>query len=89
MTITGAFVLFAVYWFMLLFIILPLRLQTQQEAGRIVPGTPPSAPVDPRMKRKLFWVTVIAVGLWIPTCLVIWSGLISVSDLDTLGRFRN
>lgn len=89
MTITGALVLFAVYWFMLLFIILPLRLQSQQEAGEIVPGTPPSAPVDPQMRRKFFWVTVIALGLWLPTLLIIMSGIISVQDIDTLGRFRN
>ncbi len=40
MAITSAMVLFAVIWFATLFLILPIRLKTQAEAGDIVPGTP-------------------------------------------------
>lgn len=86
MTISAAIVLFAVYWFMMLFVILPLGLKSQEEAGSVVPGTPPSAPADPMLRRKLFWVTVIAVALWIPTCLIILSGIFTVQDFDIFGR---
>ena len=35
MGITSAIVLFAVVWFMTLFIVLPLRLETQGDAGEV------------------------------------------------------
>ena len=51
MTITAAVVLFAVVWFMVFFIVLPLRLTTQGDAGSVVPGTPKSAPRDEMVGR--------------------------------------
>ncbi len=86
MTITAAIVLFAVIWFLTLFVVLPIGLRTQGEAGEVAPGTPSSAPANPRMRRKFFWVTLIAVALWLPICAVlIWGGL-SVRDIDIWGR---
>jgi predicted secreted protein len=58
MTITAAFVLFAVLWFLALLTILPLRVRTQGEDGAVVPGTPSSAPTDADIRRKLAWATV-------------------------------
>ena len=45
MTITASLILFAVTWFMVFFIILPLRVTSQAEAGHVEPGTPRSAPL--------------------------------------------
>ncbi|MGB0798861.1 MAG: DUF1467 family protein, partial [Planktomarina sp.] len=39
MGITSALVLFAVIWFLTLLIVLPLRLQTQGDLGKVVHGT--------------------------------------------------
>ena len=78
----SAFVLYAVIWFLTLFVVLPLRLTTQAEAGRVVPGTPESAPVDARMKRRLWVTTLIGTVIWAVVATVILSGWISVSDLD-------
>jgi predicted secreted protein len=50
MGITSALVLLAVVWFMVFFVVLPLRLTTQGEAGDVVPGTHKSAPADPQLK---------------------------------------
>ena len=65
MTITASIVLFAIFWFILLFVTLPLKIKTQQETGKQTPGTPPSAPEDPQIKTKMLWVTVVAFCLWI------------------------
>ena len=65
MTITASLVLFAIFWFILLFVTLPLKIKTQQETGKQTPGTPPSAPEDPQIKTKMLWVTVVAFFLWI------------------------
>jgi len=82
MGITSAIVLFAVIWFMVLFVVLPLRMQTQGDTGDIVPGTHASAPVDPQLKRKAKITTYWAVGLWVIIAGTILSGAITVRDLD-------
>lgn len=86
MGITSAFVLFAVIWFMVFFVVLPLRMQTQGDAGDIVPGTHASAPADPQLRRKARLTTIWAVGLWIIIAGTILSGVITVRDLDWFHR---
>ena len=71
MTITSAIVLFSVYWFMILFIILPINVTTQNDERNIIEGTAPSSPVNPNLKRKFSITTIVSIILWIPTCLVI------------------
>lgn len=86
MSIFSGFVLFAVIWFLALLTILPMRVRTQEEDGRIVPGTPASAPVDPMIGRKLLWATVAAVVIWAPiAAIILWGGL-SIRDIDVWGR---
>ncbi len=86
MTITSALVLFAVIWFMLLMMALPIRQRSQQETGERVPGTPASAPVNPMVGKKMFWVTVVTVILWLPLVLLIVYGPFTIKDLDFYGR---
>lgn len=85
MSLTSGIVLFAVIWFMVFFVVLPLRLTTQGEAGEIVRGTHASAPENPRLKRKALWTTVIALLIWALVAGVIFSGVISVQSLDFFG----
>ena len=86
MAITSAIVLFAVIWFMLLLMALPMRMKSQEQDGEVVPGTPASAPVNPMIGKKMFWVTVVTIALWIPLVAFIQSGILSVSDLDFYHR---
>jgi predicted secreted protein len=86
MAITSAIVLFAVIWFMLFLMILPMRLRTQGEEGDIVPGTHSSAPENPQIKRKAKITTLITVVLWAIIFYIIVSGTITVRDLDWFGR---
>lgn len=86
MTITAAFVVYAVLWFLTLFVALPIGLRTQDEAGEVVPGTPASAPAEPQMGRIFRRVTLIALVLWAIVCAtILWSD-ISIRDLDIWGR---
>ena len=71
MTITSAIVLLSVYWFIILFIILPINVTTQNDERNIIEGTAPSSPVDPDLKRKFSITTIVSIILWIPTCLII------------------
>ncbi len=86
MGITSAIVLYAVIWFMVLFLVLPLRLVTQGDAGDVVPGTPAGAPHQAVMGRKLRLTTIVATVLWVVIAGIILSGVIEVRDFDWLGR---
>lgn len=86
MAITSAIVLFAVVWWMVFFVVLPLRLTTQDEAGEIAPGTPGSAPANLNMRRKLKWTTAVAVVVWGVIFTIIVTGAITVRDIDMMGR---
>ena len=86
MTITSALVLFAVIWFMLLFMALPLRNRSQSDDGERVPGTPASAPVNPMIGKKMLWVTVITVVLWGLLVWLILSGILTIEDIDVWNR---
>jgi len=80
----SALVLYAVIWFLTLFVVLPLRLTTQAEAGSVVPGTPESAPAEAAMRRRLIVTTVAGTLVWAVAVWVILSGAITVADLDRL-----
>lgn len=82
MTITALIVLFAIIWFMTLYISLPIGMKSQGDVGVVEPGTPASAPSDFKVKRKLKIVTLIAVPLWIAVCTAIWLSPWTMSDLD-------
>lgn len=84
MTITGAIVLFAVFWFLALYMILPLFVRSQEDAGEVEPGTSAGAPDQPMMKKKLIWTTVAAVVMWIIAYSIIEADIISVADIGRL-----
>lgn len=86
MNLTGGIVLFAVIWFMVFFVVLPVHFRSQEEAGEVVPGTPPSAPADAQIGRKAKITTLIAVPIWAAIAAVILSGVVSIADLDWFGR---
>ncbi|NBE07950.1 DUF1467 family protein [Paragemmobacter ruber] len=85
MSITAAIVLYAVTWFMVFFIVLPIRFVSQGDTGEVVPGTPKSAPATEMVGRKARLTTVIAAGVWVVLAGIILSGVISVRDLDVRG----
>ena len=81
MAITSAMVLFAVVWFMVLFIVLPIGRRTQGDEGEVVPGTQAGAPVNFNLRRTVVIVTAISLVIWAIICAVIISGVISIRDL--------
>lgn len=86
MAISSAIVLFAVIWFMTLLIALPIGLRTQGDEKDVVPGTPESAPANLRLGRKLIWVTVITILLWVPLVALILSGRLTMESIDLFNR---
>jgi predicted secreted protein len=86
MSITSAIVLFAVIWFMVFLIVIPIRLQTQGDVGKIVPGTHAGSPEVHNLQKKAWITTFVSAGLWLLIAGIILSGWITVRDLDFFDR---
>lgn len=84
MNLTGGVVLYAVLWFLVLFVILPFGQRSQADTGEVVPGTPASAPAINPLKKKALWATLIAAMLWGVIAWVILSGVITREDMAAL-----
>jgi len=56
--------IYGIIWFLCLFVILPIGVVTQDEAGDIVAGSAPSAPVRPHMLRKLLLTTILSAIIY-------------------------
>lgn len=84
MSITSAFVLYAVIWAILFYMINPLWQTSQSEDGEVAPGTPASAPVDPMIRRKAIITTAIATVLFVLAYATIELRWLTIGDLNFL-----
>ena len=82
MAITSAIVLYCVIWALLFFMINPLWQTSQAEDGKVIPGTPASAPVDPMIRKKAIVTTVIATALFVLAYSTIEFGWITLDDIN-------
>ncbi len=72
MSISLSIALYFVIWWTTLFAVLPIGVRTQGEAGDVVPGTPASAPVKPRVLWVLGVNTLVSAGVF----LIVWVGVV-------------
>lgn len=78
MGLTLGLALYFIIWWTVLFAVLPFGVRTQGEAGEVVPGTPASAPVAPRMLRTFAITTVVAGVVFALVYAVLAGGLIDL-----------
>jgi predicted secreted protein len=83
-TISTAFAIYFVIWWITLFLTLPFGVRSQHEDGAGAPGTDPGAPVATRMGRKLIWTTVISAAIYGAGVLAYNAGLLNVERLTRL-----
>ena len=88
MGITSAIVLFAVIWFMTWLVVIPIRIKTQGDLGKVEPGTHAGTPEVHHLKKKAWITTAVAFVLWVIIVGIILSGWISVRDLDWFNRMN-
>ena len=86
MGITSALVLFAVIWFLVFLVVIPIRLETQGDVGEVEPGTHAGAPAKPNLKKKALITSGISLVIWIIITAVILSGTLTISDIDFFNR---
>lgn len=88
MSITGGIVLFAVFWFLSLYMVLPFFVQSQEEAGEVEPGTPAGAPSESLMKKKLIWATVIAIVVWLIVGAMLEMEVVTMDHIRALTGYK-
>lgn len=74
-------VVYLITWWIVIFVVLPIRITGQHETGEMVEGTDPGAPVDPRLKEKAILTTVITSVLWLVFFAVMELGLVDLNAL--------
>jgi predicted secreted protein len=85
-TISTAFAIYFVFWWIVLFLTLPFGVRSQHEDGGGPPGTDPGAPVATQMGRKLIWTTAISALLFAMAWIAYDAGWLNVERLSRLMR---
>jgi predicted secreted protein len=83
-TISTAFAIYFVIWWIVLFLTLPFGVRSQHEDGGGVPGTDPGAPIASLMGRKLIWTTVLSAVISAVAWLAYDAGYLNVDRLSRL-----
>ena len=79
MSLTTAFAIYFVIWWIMLFAVLPFGVRSQDEAGDIAHGTDPGAPAVPRLWWKLLWTTLVSALVFGAAYLVHVNKLVTLS----------
>ncbi|MEC9105414.1 MAG: DUF1467 family protein, partial [Pseudomonadota bacterium] len=66
-----------------------IKLKTQQDVGKVTPGTQSGAPEVHHLKAKIWITTGISIVLFAIIGGIIISGWITVEDMDWWGRLDN
>ncbi|HKH02858.1 MAG TPA: DUF1467 family protein [Bradyrhizobium sp.] len=85
-SISTAFAIYFVMWWIVLFLTLPFGVRSQHEDGEGVAGTDPGAPIAALMGRKLIWTTVISAVVFALAWLAHNAGLLNIERLSKLMR---
>ena len=83
-TISTAFAIYFVVWWITLFLTLPFGVRSQHEDGGGSPGTDPGAPVATRMGRKLIWTTVLSAVIYGAGMAAYYAGFLNIERLSKL-----
>lgn len=83
-SISTAFAIYFVLWWLVLFLTLPFGVRSQHEDGVGTPGTDPGAPILTRMRSKLIWTTIISAIIYALAMAAYHAGYLSIERLSKL-----
>jgi predicted secreted protein len=83
-SISTAFAIYFVLWWVVLFAVLPFGVRSQIENGEEISGTDPGAPSVPRMARKLLWTTIISAVIFAAGMAAFKAGYLNVERLTRM-----
>ena len=76
--------IYFIIWWTVLFAVLPFGIKSQHEAGEVLPGTDPGAPVATGFRTKPLWTTVVATVVFLLFYVTYISRVVTLDDLATL-----
>jgi predicted secreted protein len=88
MTLSFAIAIYVVIWWVVLFAMLPIGVRTQAEEGEVSPGTPESAPHQPRLLLKMLATTVVASLVFAAIYMIIVHHVITLDQIPFLPRYE-
>lgn len=56
---------FMIIWWLSLFLVLPIGIKSQLEAGKVVSGSERGAPAKPQILKKMLAATLVALAIWL------------------------
>lgn len=74
--VVNGLVVFLITWWLVVFMMLPIGVRSQDESGEVVEGTEPGAPVSPMLKRKAWWTTIATSVIWLVYYAITESGML-------------
>ena len=83
-SISTAFAIYFVLWWIVLFFTLPFGVRSQHEDGDNVAGTDPGAPIASQMGRKLIWTTAISAVIFAVAMWAYHAGYLNIERLSKL-----
>lgn len=83
-SISTAFAIYFVLWWIVLFAVLPFGVRSQAESGDELSGTDPGAPIRPQMGRKLIWTTIISALIFGIAMAASKAGFLTIERLSKL-----
>ena len=60
MSLLSGFAIYFIIWWLVLFVVLPFRMRSQEEEGEVTLGTVSSAPAKPRLMMKFVVTTLVS-----------------------------
>ncbi len=88
MGIVTGLVVYAIVWFMSLFLTLPFFVRTQGDEGEAARGITQYSPASSfNLRRNLFINTAIATLIWAVIAGIILSGCVSIEDINLFALF--
>ncbi|MBO6549542.1 MAG: DUF1467 family protein [Rhizobiales bacterium] len=88
MSLSLSLATYFIVWWLTLFMVLPFGVKTQEEEGKIVPGSVESAPAVPHILKKGLITSIIAGFIFAIIYSVYTYDLLSVDDIPFLPRFE-
>lgn len=88
MTLAFAAAIYFIIWWIVLFAMLPIGVRTQAEEGEVSPGTPESAPHQPRLLPKMLATTVVASIVFAAVYVIIVHRVITLDQIPFLPRYE-
>ena len=86
MSVTSAFVLFAVIWFLTFLIVIPFKIKTQGDMGVVLKGTQAGAPEVHDLRKKAIITTGVSLILWLLITILIVCEIVTIEGIDLFGR---